>query len=80
MRSTQPAFPFYILLEKEVHFEWALECEHAFGSLKTTLSTPLVMSRPTLRETSFLYLRKRIHSKPIVLRKQSTGRDENIVS
>jgi RNase H-like domain found in reverse transcriptase len=44
------------MLKKARKFEWDRECNKVFAKLKKYLSNPLVMSRPMVGETLFLYL------------------------
>lgn len=43
-RSAQQKFPFYKLLNKEAHFDWTPECEHAFITLKYCVSERMLLS------------------------------------
>lgn len=37
------AAPLFILLTKDIEFEWTIECQHSFEELKTTLTKALVL-------------------------------------
>ncbi|XP_050889380.1 uncharacterized protein LOC127094613 [Lathyrus oleraceus] len=55
-KSAQHALPFFRLLRKEATFDWTDECEQALLHLKKVLSQPPVLSRPSEKETLYLYL------------------------
>ena len=44
------------MLKNNKIFEWTKECEEAFKKLKIYLATPLILIRPELGETLYLYL------------------------
>ncbi|RDY10120.1 Tf2-9, partial [Mucuna pruriens] len=54
-RLAETALPIFEAL-KRGRFAWTTECEEAFKSLKTTLSTPLILTRPTPGIPLHLYL------------------------
>ncbi|KAL1204507.1 putative mitochondrial protein [Cardamine amara subsp. amara] len=55
-RSTDKCLPFYQLLKGNKKFLWDDSCEEAFKQLKSYLSEPLILSKPVVRETLYLYV------------------------
>ncbi|CAL9012503.1 unnamed protein product [Prunus brigantina] len=55
-RSTYKCKPFLNALMKGQRDKWDEECKVAFQSLKTYLTSPLMLSKPVLGEDLFVYL------------------------
>lgn len=55
-KSAQHALPFYRQLKEKTDFKWTTHYEEEFKSLKITLATPLVLTRPYPRKVLYLYL------------------------
>lgn len=47
---------FYKLLKKKTDFKWITDCKEVFKSLKKTLATLPILSRPSPGEVLYLYL------------------------
>lgn len=52
----EKAFSFFASIKKKENFTWTPECEDAFNSIKTFLSSPSVLHHPTNGLIPFLYL------------------------
>jgi hypothetical protein len=52
----EKGLPFFKLLKKADKFVWDDEAQKAFEALKESLTTPLVMTPPILKETLLLYI------------------------
>jgi hypothetical protein len=50
------AFSFFASIKKKEKFEWTPECEEAFQQIKSFLSSPPVLQRPSSGAVLFLYL------------------------
>jgi hypothetical protein len=50
------AFSFFASIKKKESFEWTTECEDAFPNIKTLLSSPSILHRPSKNTILFLYL------------------------
>src|ERR1044072_7841742 len=55
-QSAGKSSPFFRCLKKNLAFKWTEECEQSFQSLKTLLSTPPVLEKPTLGVPLLFYL------------------------
>lgn len=55
-KSMERCLPFYKNLKKIEDFQWIEECQRAFNELKDYLKKPSLISKPTLRETLYVYL------------------------
>ncbi|KAI3462591.1 hypothetical protein Pfo_019254 [Paulownia fortunei] len=55
-RSADKGFHFFRVLYEGKNFEWTEECQHAFDDLKKYLVFPLLLTKPEVGETLFLYL------------------------
>ncbi|XP_020203766.1 uncharacterized protein LOC109789265 [Cajanus cajan] len=55
-RFAEKARPIFTLLRKPKNFEWTDQCEEAFKSFKTFLTTPPVLQRPHHHSDLLLYL------------------------
>nr|KYP45464.1 Retrotransposable element Tf2 [Cajanus cajan] len=55
-RLAEKAGPIFTLLRKPKNFEWTEQCEVAFQSFKTFLSTPPILQRPDHQADLLLYL------------------------
>nr|KYP76744.1 Retrovirus-related Pol polyprotein from transposon 412 [Cajanus cajan] len=56
LRLAEKAGPIFTLLRKPKNFEWTDQCEEAFKSFKTFLTTPPVLQRPNHHSDLLLYL------------------------
>jgi hypothetical protein len=52
----EKGLPFFKLLKKADKFVWDDEAQKAFEALKESLTTPPIMTPPTLKETLLLYI------------------------
>jgi hypothetical protein len=52
----EKGLPFFKLLKKADKFMWDDKAKKAFEALKESLTTPLVMTPPILKETLLLYI------------------------
>nr|KYP54147.1 Transposon Ty3-I Gag-Pol polyprotein [Cajanus cajan] len=55
-RLAKKAGPIFTPLQKPKKFEWTEQCEEAFRSFKTFLTTPLILQRPDHQVDLLLYL------------------------
>nr|KYP64237.1 Retrovirus-related Pol polyprotein from transposon 412 family [Cajanus cajan] len=55
-RLSDKAGPIFTLLRKPKNFEWTDQCEEAFKSFKTFLTTPPILQRPDHKTDLLLYL------------------------
>ena len=55
-QSAGKSSPFFKCLKKSLPFKWTEEYEQSFQSLKTLLSTPPILAKPTLGVPLLLYL------------------------
>jgi len=54
--TSDKAFSFFTSIKKKGEFEWTSDCEDAFNKIKTFLSSPPILHRPTNGAILFLYL------------------------
>ncbi|KAI3465162.1 hypothetical protein Pfo_021825 [Paulownia fortunei] len=54
-RSADKGLPFFKVLREGKNFEWTEECQHAFDNLKKYLVSPLLLTKPEVGETLFIY-------------------------
>jgi len=55
-RSTDKCLAFYDVLRGNKKFEWTTRCEEAFQELKKYLATPLILAKPLIGESLYLYV------------------------
>ena len=55
-KSAERCLPFFKALRKTKEFRWDEECQASFEQLKKYLSSPPLLTRPSLGETLFVYL------------------------
>ncbi|KAJ4818482.1 Pol-polyprotein [Rhynchospora pubera] len=55
-RSGEVCKPFFQTIKKAKKFEWTSQCQEAFEQIKTYLSSPPIISRPTKGEALYLYV------------------------
>ncbi|KAJ4790334.1 Pol-polyprotein [Rhynchospora pubera] len=55
-RSGEVCKPFFQTIKKTKKFEWTSQCQEAFEQIKTYISNPPIINRPTKGETLYLYV------------------------
>ena len=72
-RSTDRCLTIYKLLKGNKKFEWNAECDSAPKELKAYISEPLVLSKPIVGETIFLYIATSEHAVRGVMIREESG-------
>jgi len=72
------AFSFFASIKKKEKFEWTTECENAFQQLKSFLSSPPILHRPSKNAILFLYLAISDYAMSTVLVEESNTRGKQI--
>ena len=74
-RLGEQGMPLYKLLKKSEHFEWTQEAQEALARLKDFLTTPLVLTSPSVGETLLLYCAAILHtiSMAMVVEREEEG-------
>ncbi|KAJ8632913.1 hypothetical protein MRB53_026249 [Persea americana] len=77
-RASDKCRPFFQLLRKGSKFQWTTDCSQALQQLKQYLSSPPLLSTPTLGEALFLYLSVSDHAVSSVLVREDNGQQRPI--
>lgn len=75
--SAQHVLLLYMLLRKKDGFEWTSYCKEAFKSLRKPMVMPLVLTRPLMGDTLYLYatvIEEAVSS--LIVRKEYVGHED----